>query len=93
MYQHLGSNLRRIRLELRLSQKALAASLFPPRRQVEISDIELGRLPSTDDQVRRLVADLADALDVSQAALVLRPARRRSRMRRPARTATGVVPS
>ena len=78
MFQHLGENVRRVRLERRLSQAALALRFSPPKRQTDISDIELGRLPSADAQVRQLVIQLAATLDVSENVLLRRPRRLRS---------------
>lgn len=77
-FRFLGANLRRVRLERRLSQAALALLLSPRTRQTDISDIELGRLPSADAQVRQLVIQLAAALDVSENVLLRRPRRLRS---------------
>lgn len=78
MFQHLGENLRRLRLERRLSQAALALVLSPAKRQTDISDIELGRLPCAGAQVRQLVTQLATALDVPVYMLLKRPRRLRS---------------
>ena len=75
MFQHLGVNVRRVRVERRLSQAALARLLSPPRRQADISDIELGRLPCTEAQVRQLVTQLAAALDVPENVLLKRTRR------------------
>ena len=78
MFQHLGENVRRVRLERRLSQAALALRFSPPKRQTEISNIELGQLPSDEAQVRHLVTKLAAALDVPENVLLKRPRRLRS---------------
>ena len=78
MFRYLGENVRRVRLERRLSQAALALLLSPHRRQADISDIELGRLPSAEAHVRQLVTQLAAALDVPEDVLLKRTRRLRS---------------
>lgn len=75
-FRYLGANLRRVRLERRLSQAALASRISPPKRQTDVSDIELGRLPCAG--VRELVTQLAAALDVPEHELLKRPRRLRS---------------
>jgi transcriptional regulator with XRE-family HTH domain len=77
-FQYLGANVRRLRLEQRTSQAALASRLIPPRRQTDISDLELGKLPPDEAQVRALVAALADALQVPERVLLRRPPRVRT---------------
>jgi hypothetical protein len=74
-FRFLGAS---VRLERRLSQAALALLLSPPKRQTEVSDIELGRLPRAEAQVRQLVTQLAAALDVPENVLLRRPRRLRS---------------
>jgi transcriptional regulator with XRE-family HTH domain len=76
-FRYLGANLRRLRLERRLSQAALALLLSPPKRQTEVSDIELGRLPSADAQARQLVRQLAAGLGVPENVMIKRPRRLR----------------
>ena len=76
-FRYLGANLRRLRLERRLSQAALALLLSPPKRQTEVSDIELGRLPCAEAQVLQLVRQLAAVLDVPENVLLKRPRRLR----------------
>ena len=78
MFRYLGENVRRVRLERRLSQAALALRFSPPKRQTQISNIELGQLPSDEAQVRHLVTQLAAALDVPENVLLRRPRRLRS---------------
>ena len=78
MFKHVGENVRRFRLERRLSQAALARLLSPSKRQVDISDIELGRLPCAEAQARQLITQLAVALDVPEHVLLKRTRRFRS---------------
>ena len=73
MFRYLGENVRRVRLERRLSQAALALRFSPPKRQTQISNIELGQLPSDEAQVRHLVTQLAAVLDVPENVLLKRP--------------------
>ena len=87
-FQHLGTNVRRLRLEQRTSQAALASRLIPSRRQTDISDLELGKLPPDEAQVRALVASLADALQVPERVLLRRPPRIRTSTRSSAETAS-----
>ena len=74
-FRYLGANVRRVRLEQRTSQAALASRLVPSRRQTDISDLELGKLPPAEPQVRALVAALAVALQVPERFLLRRPPR------------------
>ena len=93
-FRYLGANLRRIRLERRLSQAALALLLSPPKRQTEVSDLELGRIPCAEQQVRQLVSQLAAVLDVPENVLLKRPRRlRRSAPSVISDSVTEVVPS
>jgi transcriptional regulator with XRE-family HTH domain len=85
-FQYLGANVRRLRLEQRTSQAALASRLSPSRRQTDISDLELGKLPPDEVQVRELVAALADALQVPERVLLRRPSRIRTSTRSSAET-------
>lgn len=93
MFQHLGENVRRVRLERRLSQAALALRFSPPKRQTDISDIELGQLPCAEAQVRQLVTQLAAALDVPENVLLKRPRRLSSAPSTTPGSATEVVSS
>lgn len=94
MFRYLGESVRRVRLERRLSQAALALRFSPPKRQTQISNIELGQLPSDEAQVRHLVTQLAAALDVPENLLLKRPRRLRSCASSAARrSATEVVSS
>jgi transcriptional regulator with XRE-family HTH domain len=80
-FQYLGANVRRLRLEQRTSQAALASRLVPPRCQTAVSDVELGKLPPAEPQVRALVAALANALEVPEQILLRRPPRVRTSTR------------
>lgn len=80
-FQFLGANVRRLRLERRTSQAALASRLVPSRCQTAVSDLELGKLPPAEPQVRALVAALADALEVPERVLLRRPPRVRTSTR------------
>lgn len=78
-FRYLGANVRRIRLERCLSQAALGVRLSPTKQQTEVSDIELGRLPRAEAEVRKLVTQFALALDVPENVLLAR----RRQLRRP----------
>jgi transcriptional regulator with XRE-family HTH domain len=72
MYQYLALNLRRLRLEARLSQLQLAALAGQGFSQPYVSDLERGRWPYDHAHVARL----AEALSVEKAALLRRVRRR-----------------
>lgn len=87
MFQHLGMNLRRLRSERRLTQSALARRIRPSRRQTEISDLELGRIPASESLTNDLLQRLAVALDVTTGELLRGP----QPVRRAVRSATSTA--
>lgn len=67
-YQYLAVNLRRLRLDARLSQQQLAARAGDGFSQPYVSDLERGRWPVDRAHVSRL----ATALGVDEATLLRR---------------------